>query len=1409
MFLLESKQITDDAVKRARLLTACGKKAYTLFRSLVAPAKLNEKSFSELLEVMKSHKDPKPSKILSRFRFSKCHRGPSQTVADFIAELRRAAEHCEFGTTLEDRLMEQLVCGIADERIQRHLLAEPQLDFAKAQQVSMSLEMSTRDAHVIAGQSGTSDHAAVHAAAAAAAPVQRERCWRCDRPNHSPDVCRFRNLKCRNCGQFGHIQRACTRRQRPPASSSGKRPGRRRQPANNVTGSDEEEDWDSWAETDAPVGQVFQSSNHDSAEVNQVGGSPPFTCYVNFQRTDVTMEIDTGSRFTLIGEDTFKSLTIRPRLRDCRVQLRAYTQDPIPVLGEFRTSVKHNNVTYPDLKVIVVKGSRSSLLGRDWLEVIRVNWCEVRAVFNTAIDQLKEKYRHVFEPGLGELKGVEVKLEVDRSVPPKFFRPRSLPYVYREKVEQQLEQDVKAGILVPVQNSQWAAPLVPVLKKSGEIRVCANFKLTANRAVKMDQYPLPLVEDIFAQLAGGVIFSKIDLAQAYNQITIHKDSRDVLTISTAKGPMSYARLPFGISAGPGIFQREIEKVLSGLPSVAVYLDDILVSSRSEKEHLETLDEVLRRLQEAGLKVRASKCQFMMPKVEYLGHVIDKDCIRPTPAKVSAIKNAPSPKTVKQLLSFLGMVTYYSKYLPSRADKLAPLYELLRKDSRWRWGREQQESFRWAQNALTSDSFLAHFKSGQQLVLVCDASPVGIGAVLAQREADGSERPLGYVSRSLTQAERRYAQIDREALSIVFGVCKFHKYLLGNHFALVTDHKPLLRLFGEHQDLPTMTSARIRRWALKLSTYSYRIEHRSTELMGNADALSRIPLPSTKSSEPEELVLLVDSRVLDAKRIARLTSTDHTLSRIVQMVQYGEWCESDDLTKPFVDRKLELSVTAGVLMWGHRIIVPQRARAEVLTELHTAHPGMRRMKALARGYVWWPRIDADIEDVVRRCQPCQESRPAPDRAPLSMWPWPDRPWSRIHVDFAEPVRGRYVLVVVDAQSKWVEAELCASIGSGSTIKHLRKLFCRWGLPDMLVSDNATTFTSEEFQTFLSENGVEHRTIEPRHSQGNGMAERVVKEVKLALQRCGGGQWDVCLANWLFHQRIAPHSTTGVPPAELMLGRRLRSKLDLLRPNIRTTVVRRQVAQKENHDGKRWLRTFDIDDEVYAQNFALGRPWLPGVICAVDGPVSYVVRLEDGRIWRRHIDQIRTRRRGSVEHDLPPPDEVERDFSPTGELKRRPLFSGYQLPELSRSEATSGASRGHGTPPASALLSASSAAERPRPPAAPAAPPPSAPAAAESPSKSARPAVPDAGEASAAPTAARSGRAPRFRSPKVTMAERATPEPEYRAASLAPGCSVPDKVSDFRVDFDGGGKGGLLGARRYPARERSKPDFFVGK
>lgn len=284
-----------------------------------------------------------------------------------------------------------------------------------------------------------------------------------------------------------------------------------------------------------------------------------------------------------------------------------------------------------------------------------------------------------------------------------------------------------------------------------------------------------------------------------------------------------------------------------------------------------------------------------------------------------------------------------------------------------------------------------------------------------------------------------------------------------------------------------------------------------------------------------------------------------------------------------------------------------------------------MKAAARAVVWWPGIDDDIERTVGTCRPCQESRCSPQRAELHMWPWPGRPWSRLHIDFAELTKGKSILVVVDSHSKWIEAEVMSSTTSSSTVNKLRAMFARWGIPDMICTDNAATFTSHEFQEFLRGNGVAHRTIEPKHSRGNGLAERAVKEVKLAVSRGvqDGVVMDLALQCWLFQQRTIQHSTTSVSPAELMMGRRPKTRLDLLYPDLEKVVQSKQVKQKSYADRSAKVRGFCIGDPVYARNYAVGKTWLPATVLGIDGPVSFVVRLDDGRIWRRHCEQLRER------------------------------------------------------------------------------------------------------------------------------------------------------------------------------------------
>ena len=243
-------------------------------------------------------------------------------------------------------------------------------------------------------------------------------------------------------------------------------------------------------------------------------------------------------------------------------------------------------------------------------------------------------------------------------------------------------------------------------------------------------------------------------------MTLDEDSQRLVCINTPKGLYQYTRLPFGVASAPSLFQRVMENLLQGLPHVVVHLNDILVTGATEDKHIRNVEEVLRRLETAGMRLKRSKCAFMLSEVEYLGHRITAEGLRPTPEKTQAIVNAPAPQSVSQLKSFLGLVNYYAKFLPNLSSALAPLYSLLQKHVEWSWGKDQEEAFQRAKQLLTSSNVLAHYDPTREL-LACDASPYGIGAVLSQVMANGSDKPVAFASRSLTPSEKRYSQVDKE------------------------------------------------------------------------------------------------------------------------------------------------------------------------------------------------------------------------------------------------------------------------------------------------------------------------------------------------------------------------------------------------------------------------------------------------------------------------------------------------------------------------------------------------------------------------------------------------------------------------------------------------------------------------
>ena len=322
-----------------------------------------------------------------------------------------------------------------------------------------------------------------------------------------------------------------------------------------------------------------------------------------------------------------------------------------------------------------------------------------------------------------------------------------------------------------------------------------------------------------------------------------------------------------------------------------------------------------------------------------------------------------------------MINYYGKFLNNLSNLFGPLHELLKKGKSWKWSKECEKSFKQAKLMLTSSKVLVHFDSKRNTRLTCDASQYGIGAVLSQEMDNGEERPVAFASRSLGQAEKNYSQIEKEALGVVFGVKKFHKYLFGRKFTIANDHKPLLTLLNEAKSVPAMVSGRIQRWALLLSAYEYVFEYKPGSKIANADAMSRLPLKTKerKVPIPEEMVFNINKldEVIERKDLQKATNEDRTLTVIRRHIQEG-WPEDkmEEVWKPYYRKKLELLNYNELVWWGSRIIVPYKLQKAILETLHEGHPGIVRMKSLARSYVWWPSLDLDIESMVKECGGCQ-------------------------------------------------------------------------------------------------------------------------------------------------------------------------------------------------------------------------------------------------------------------------------------------------------------------------------------------------------------------------------------------------------------------------------------------------------
>ena len=621
------------------LLSVIEGKMYSLLRDLLAPDRPDSKTFTQLAETLMEHFQPKTLVIAERFYFHSRNQKTTETIGQYVAELRRLATHCEFRDTLSDAVRDRLVCRIANRAMQCRLLTEINLTLSHAMEIAQGMEATEENVHKLK-VTADQDKQSVHRFAPADHP---KACYRCGGTDHVASACRFKEAICRKCQKRGHIARVCrsSGEQKKHSSNDYKwkhhGQGKYRKETHNIQ------------EEHMALFSVKKSHSRD-----------PITVELKVNGKVLPMEVDTGAAVSLIPTTTKQQLFPDIPLTTSTTVLTTYTGERIKVAGKMKVEVRYGGKVHM-LQLYVVEGEGPSLLGRDWLLEIKLDWGSIKVASVNAgareVEALLTKYQEVFEEGLGQMNTFQATLHLMPDATPRFLKARSVPIALKEGIEVELDHLEKAGVVERVTRSQWAAPIVPVPKRDGKLHLCGDYKVTCNPMLEMDKYPLPKPDDLFATIAGGKSFTKIDLTNAYQQMILDEDSRDLVTINTHKGLYRYIRLPFGVASAPAIFQKTMDMVLQGLPSVICYLDDLLITGRREKEHLANLKQVLQRLKQYGIRAKHSKCSFLSPSVEYLGHCVDATGLHMTHSKVEAIQKAPRPGNIQELRSFLGFVHY--------------------------------------------------------------------------------------------------------------------------------------------------------------------------------------------------------------------------------------------------------------------------------------------------------------------------------------------------------------------------------------------------------------------------------------------------------------------------------------------------------------------------------------------------------------------------------------------------------------------------------------------------------------------------------------------------------------------------------------------------------------------------------
>ena len=829
---------------------------------------------------------------------------------------------------------------------------------------------------------------------------------------------------------------------------------------------------------------------------------------------------------------------------------------------------------------------------------------EQRAV----LEQFVLDHADVFSMGdtdIGHTTAVKHKIELTDNMPFK-QRHRRIPPAMYEELRNHLQQLLDAGI-IRKSHSPWASNIVLCRKKDNSLRMCVDYRMLNKRTIK-DAYALPRIEEILDALTGAKYFSVLDMKSGYHQVEIEEEHKQRTAFTV--GPLGFYefnRLPFGLSNSPATYQRLMEECLGELhlKVCLIFLDDVIVFSRTFEEHIERLAQVFAKLRENNLKLSPKKCCFFQRKVSYVGHVVSEQGIEPDPRKIEKVKQWPRPKNAEEVRQFIGFAGYYRKFVLDFSKVAKPLTDLMPSTAKkrrgkkakaeqtgersWKWGKEQEEAFNKLKSLLTSAPILGYADYSLPFEIHTDASGLGLGAILYQVQ-NGQRRVISYASRGLSKSEKNYPAHKLEFLCLKWAVTeKFNDYLYGNKFTVLTDNNPLTYV---------LTSAKLdatgHRWMAALASYDFDIKYIPGKKNIDADCLSRLPKSSSQEQtehipmnsvravccnvnvSPFVVNLAINSEVIpddEEEGIIGFTdrdwrreqNKDPTLRRFIQAVREGKKPRRDKI--PFSTTNSaylkvfdSLQLVHGVLyrkviLKGEerkQLVIPDHFVSNILQGLHddVGHPGRDRTVSLIQDRVYWPGVTRDVDQWISKCGRCIRRKTPPDKAPLvnisTM-----QPLELVAMDFLTLERSaggfQHILVITDHFTRYAVAIPTRNMTAKTTADAFFNHFVvNYGMPAKIHSDQGANFESNVIKELCMITGMKKSRTTPYHPMGNGMTEkfnRTLLDMLGTLQLNQKRDWKSFVGPVVHAYNCTRHSSTGYAPFFLLFGREPRLPVDL--------------------------------------------------------------------------------------------------------------------------------------------------------------------------------------------------------------------------------------------------------------------------